>query len=309
MSKLLSIVIPTYNRASELNQQLAWLFEEIQGFEQDCEIIVSDNCSTDATPSVIQKWQAIFTHVPFQASRHPQNIFGVPNVAFCLQAAQGKFVWTIADDDPIKPGTLSDVLGLLKHNPDLALLYLNFTAYDIPTKAVVRVPDRPDDRWMDADFAATCANGQAVFEHCMQQSFGAVIFMTATIYRTQWVQESLQRWPESIDNWGGQGFWTGFCATKGRVMVTSDVYVTCKIGVSHWQEEGSGWFKTFYRDVPEVFLMLQERAGYSREFCRKMVVQNYEKTCGFRATDVKTHLRMLTKWPKIAASLLFLLLL
>jgi Glycosyl transferase family 2 len=308
MSQLLSIVIPTYNRASELNRQLAWLFEEIQGFEQECEIIISDNCSTDETPSIIQKWRSAFTRSPLQMYRQPKNIQGVPNVGFCLQAAHGKFVWTIGDDDPVKPGTLSHVLGLLKQNPDLALLYLNFTAYDERTKEAVHVPGRPDDLWLDGDFAANCHNGQAVFEHCIDQSFGAVIFMTATIYRTQWVQESLRRWPESVYNWGGQGFWTGFCATQGRVMVTPDSYVVCKIGVSHWQEEGYGWLRMTHRDIPEVFLMLQERAGYSREFCRKMVLQNY-KECDFRITHIKTHLRMLKKWPKVAASLLFLLLL
>jgi hypothetical protein len=308
MNKLLSIVIPTYNRASELDRQLAWLFEEIQGFEQDCEIVVSDNCSNDATPGIVQKWQAAFAHFSFKTNRHLKNILGMPNLAYCLQAARGKFVWTIGDDDPIERGTLSYVLGLLKQNPDLALLYLNFTAYDVQTKAVVRVPGRPDDRWLDADFAATCPSSQAIFEHCMQQSFGAVIFMTATIYRTQYVQESLRHWSKSIDNWGGQGFWTGFCATQGRVMVTSKPHVTCKIGVSHWQSEGSSWLRMTHRDIPEVFLMLQERAGYSREFCRKMVIQNY-KECDFQVTHIKTHLRMLKKWPKIAASLLFLLLL
>jgi abequosyltransferase len=42
MNKLLSIVIPTFNRAHLLEQQLAWLSTVIQGFESECEIIISD---------------------------------------------------------------------------------------------------------------------------------------------------------------------------------------------------------------------------------------------------------------------------
>jgi Glycosyl transferase family 2 len=50
MDILLSIVIPTYNRAVELDRQLGWLAQEIKGYEQECEVFISDNCSTDQTP-------------------------------------------------------------------------------------------------------------------------------------------------------------------------------------------------------------------------------------------------------------------
>jgi glycosyltransferase involved in cell wall biosynthesis len=291
----------------ELDRQLAWLFHEIQGVEQQCEIFISDNCSTDGTPEIIQKWQAVFTNTSFTTNRNLENIFGVPNLALCLQAAKGKFVWTIGDDDRIKLGTLSHVLNLLKQNPDLAMLYLNFNGYDERTCESVNVNDIPDDHWLDASFAATCKNGQAVFEHCIEQNFGAVIFLTATIYRTQFVQEALRRWPESKDNWGGQGFWTGFCATQGQVMITPDNYVECKLGVSHWQQEGLNWSKIGHRDIPEVFLKLEARAGYSRQFCKKMVLKNY-KDIQSKVTHITTHVKTFLKWPRVAVSLVFLLL-
>ena len=44
MQKLLTIAIPTYNRAALLDKQLAWLATAIKGFESECEIIISDNC-------------------------------------------------------------------------------------------------------------------------------------------------------------------------------------------------------------------------------------------------------------------------
>ena len=55
MNKLLTIAIPTYNRAALLDKQLAWLAIAIKGFESECEIIISDNCSTDNTPGVVKK--------------------------------------------------------------------------------------------------------------------------------------------------------------------------------------------------------------------------------------------------------------
>jgi glycosyltransferase involved in cell wall biosynthesis len=308
MDKFLSIVIPTYNRAAELDRQLAWLANEIKGFEHLCEIIISDNCSTDHTPDIIQKWRLVFSQTPYRTHRNSKNIFGVPNLALGLNAAQGQFVWSIGDDDLIQDGTLAQVISLLRQHPDLALLYLNFNGRDERTDSTVDVAGLKNGQWLDADFAASCQDGQAIFEHSIEQSFGAVIFLTATIYRTQAVQKSLRLWPESIYNWGGQGFWTGYCATQGRVMITPERYIECKVGVSYWQSDDDIWFRMFHRDIPEVFVKLQEKAGYSHDFCRRMVLKNYKDT-EIKATQVRDHLRTVKKWPRLAASLLFLLLL
>ena len=43
MNKLLTLAIPTYNRAELLDKQLTWLAQAIIGIESDCEIFVSDN--------------------------------------------------------------------------------------------------------------------------------------------------------------------------------------------------------------------------------------------------------------------------
>lgn len=84
MNKLLSICVPTFNRAEELNKQLAWLAREIKGFENECEIIVSDNCSTDNTQEVIQKWQQFFEPtIQFTANKNSENIGWMKNFAYC----------------------------------------------------------------------------------------------------------------------------------------------------------------------------------------------------------------------------------
>jgi glycosyltransferase involved in cell wall biosynthesis len=312
MDKLLSIVIPTYNRAVELDRQLGWLAQEIQGYEQECEIFISDNCSTDHTPEIIQKWQLAFSQVPYRSSRTPKNIFGMPNLGRCLNAAQGQFVWTIGDDDLIKPGTLATVMGLIKQNPDLALLFLNFYARDEKTQEIVPVLEMQDDQWLDAAFSAQCPNGQEVFVHNLKFNFGAIIFLTATIYRTEHVQASLRLWSDSISNWGGQGFWTGYCANQGKVIITSDSYVECKMGASYWQQEKGIWMKVVYRDVPEVVLKLQEKAGYSQATCREILLKHFKdyKMHQLRNIgNIKSTIKSVARWPRVVAAVWLLLLL
>jgi hypothetical protein len=88
-------------------------------------------------------------------------------------------------------------------------------------------------------------------------------------------------------------------------VITPDTYVECKIGVSHWQSEGMGWAKIGRHDIPEVLLMLQERGGYSREFCRKMLIQHY-KDYQIQFPYIRTYLRFLKQWLKGSALPMFL---
>jgi glycosyltransferase involved in cell wall biosynthesis len=296
MDKLLSIVIPTYNRAAGLDRQLEWLAQEIQGYEQDCEIFISDNCSTDETAEVIQKWQSAFNQITCRLNRNDKNILCIPNVELCLNAARGQFVWTVGDHDPVKPGTLAIVLRYLKQNPDLTLLYLNFYGRDEKTGEKVGVGGIESGNWFDSDFAARCSDGRKIFEHSLNVDFGAIIFLTATIYRTQYVQESTRLWPGAVNNWGGQGFWTGYCATKGKVMITHEPYLECMLGSSYWLQERGIWLKVIHHEIPEVLLQLQEKAGYSKAACRAMLLHHYRKNNINKVNHID-HLKAFRRWP------------
>ncbi|MUL38100.1 glycosyltransferase family 2 protein [Gloeocapsopsis dulcis] len=133
MNSLLTIAIPTFNRTHLLDKQLAWLANSIRGFESDCEVIISDNCSTDETKEVIQKWQHAFAATQLRINRNRENIGAIKNIAYCINNATSKYVWTISDDDTIYAKTLADVLQVLRDNADLSLLILNFSNFNIKT--------------------------------------------------------------------------------------------------------------------------------------------------------------------------------
>ena len=48
---ILSICIPTYNRADILNKSL-YILTSNEAFDDQTEVVIVDNCSTDHTPSV-----------------------------------------------------------------------------------------------------------------------------------------------------------------------------------------------------------------------------------------------------------------
>ncbi|NEQ27129.1 MAG: hypothetical protein F6K28_50605, partial [Microcoleus sp. SIO2G3] len=169
------------------------------------------------------------------------------------------------DDDVVYAGALSKVLDELRSRPALSLLYLNFLGRHQQTGEVI------GEHWFDPDVGARSNSGQIIFQHCIAKNIGSVMFITSTICRTDLVRVALQKWPESVDSWGGAAFWYGYCALHGEVVVTPENYVECTIGVSYWQKDPRAWFRIRHQDIPEVFVKLQG-IGYPLDFCRDRIV-------------------------------------
>ena len=290
MNKLLTIAIPTFNRAKLLDKQLAWLAEAIKGFEADCEILVSDNCSTDNTQDVVKKWQSTLSRITFNYNKNPENIGVLKNVAYCLNAATTQYVWTIGDDDPIQKRAVTYVLTKIKENQNLSLLFLNYSGRNKITGEPVHPPKIVGNRWFDVDSEDGCGDGKAIFEHCYDKSVGAVIFLTAIVYRTDLVQRGLQIWKDAVNNWIFLAYLAGYCAANGSVIVTKDIYMECIVGVSYWQKDPKSALLMQYKHIPEVLVKLEEN-GYSQQFCRRMIVKN------FREVNLRVLLGAMKRWP------------
>jgi glycosyltransferase involved in cell wall biosynthesis len=87
---LLSICIPTYNRASYLEATLRSITER-SAFQQtnEVEIIVSDNCSTDLTPQVISGFREQFPE-KIRCLRAAAPVVPSVNFALALEAGRGR---------------------------------------------------------------------------------------------------------------------------------------------------------------------------------------------------------------------------
>lgn len=92
---LVTIAIPTYNRAgSYLRPCLEGALGQTYG---NLEVIVSDNGSTDATPSLVQRYR----DTRLRYYRQPENIRPNDNFNFCLQQARGDYFLLLLDDEQI----------------------------------------------------------------------------------------------------------------------------------------------------------------------------------------------------------------
>lgn len=128
---LLTIAIPTYNRAAFLDLCLSRLSEELASLSADqCKLVkvyISNNASTDNTAEVISRYRFIGAG-EFEVVHNPENIGGERNVAQCYTSATTPYVWVFGDDDVILAGGLGKVLDVLLQQ-DVDVLYVNGYSY------------------------------------------------------------------------------------------------------------------------------------------------------------------------------------
>lgn len=120
--KVLSICIPTYNRAELLRIALLSLTPQVQELQDEVELIVSDNCSPDQTKEVVE-WAQQFG--PLRYNRNQENIGPCRNMLSVTELAQGEFCWILGDDDLVRPGGVKRVLQVIKENPEIDYVFVN----------------------------------------------------------------------------------------------------------------------------------------------------------------------------------------
>lgn len=105
---LIDILIPTYNRAQDLTENIHLLYKQIEKdslFDQ-CQIIITDNCSPDNTQSAITALIQQYPKLTIQYYRNEENIGLEPNAVKVLSKASSPFVMFLGDDDYLENGYL-----------------------------------------------------------------------------------------------------------------------------------------------------------------------------------------------------------
>jgi glycosyltransferase involved in cell wall biosynthesis len=120
--KLLTIAIPTYNRAAYLDTCLSHISQQLCGYESLVEIIVSDNCSSDNTIEVAQSF--FNGSIDFRYIRNDENIGPDRNFVQCFTLAKGKYVLLLGDDDILLDGALAKIIAILQKG-EYGVVYLN----------------------------------------------------------------------------------------------------------------------------------------------------------------------------------------
>lgn len=293
---LLTVAIPTFERAELLDRQLAWFAEAVRGREEQVELLVADNASGDRTPWVVDAWRERLGGGALRTRwlRRPEDVGAVRNISGCLRAAAGRFVWVVSDDDRLRPDALRFVLDALERRPDLSLLILNFSSRD------GRSGELRFERCFEVGADQEAPDGSAIFArhlaHPHPSRWGGLALTTALVYRSAAAREALDLWPEGLSNLTVQLFVTGWCARRGRTLLTEEPWLEAKAGVHYFSEDGRLTFRFRMADVPEAFVRLAA-IGYDRGLCRDKLRRQ------LRELPLRAVVGRARAWPGLTASI------
>ena len=126
MSAILSICIPTFNRAEFLKECLNSVLLSARGFEQQLEIVISDNASTDSTYDVIRVFQCSDPWIRYY--RKDTTVSAEINFYDVANAATGQYIWVFGDDDRMELGAIECVLAKIESG--FGLIICNYSVWD-----------------------------------------------------------------------------------------------------------------------------------------------------------------------------------
>lgn len=137
---ILSVVLPNYNHARYLPRALDALLNQNSAAT---EILVIDDCSTDASRSIITDYAA--KHPSIRLLVNKKNVGAIETLARGLQAARGQFVYFGAADDYVMPGFFSTAIEMLIAHSQAGLFCGEAILVDGITnrKIGIRPPVRP----------------------------------------------------------------------------------------------------------------------------------------------------------------------
>lgn len=110
----ITIGIPVYNGEEFLEEKISSILDQDYN---NFELIISDNCSTDSTKKICEKFAIKDKRIRFFS--HKENLGPNWNFNFILQKAEGEyFIWT-AVDDKILPGFFEKNISILETNEQI----------------------------------------------------------------------------------------------------------------------------------------------------------------------------------------------
>lgn len=116
---LLSICIPTYNRAEYLEKTLDSIVNQ-EGFTEHCEIVISDNCSPDNTAEVVNTFMEQYKNIRYY--RNDTNV-GELNFVRVMDLARGKYIKLNGDKIGFCETGLTRMIGYLE-GIDVSVVFL-----------------------------------------------------------------------------------------------------------------------------------------------------------------------------------------
>ncbi len=130
---LLSICIPTYNRARYLPECLESIVTQFKDEEMfhKVEVVIADNASTDNTSEVVERYQKKYPNIHY--FRNEKNLGFDRSFTKLIEKSSGIYCFSLGDDDALFDGAIATILKKIEKQ-DIPFFGLNCWGYDAELK-------------------------------------------------------------------------------------------------------------------------------------------------------------------------------
>lgn len=189
---LVSIIVPTYNRANYLCETLRSALAQSY---QNIEVLVFDDASPDNTSEVVAE---LFTDPRLIYVRHSKNLGINRNWKAGIEAVTGEFFCILNDDDTLDPEFIESLLDPLINNEDLILSTCDHWMVDVDGLRLDKESEEASQRFKRNELHQGCLQ-DFVYEAAVNQS----IFIGTTLFRRSLVSPEFlhEKSQCSVDVW------------------------------------------------------------------------------------------------------------
>ncbi len=195
---LLTLSIPTYNRAIFLETCLEHIGRQFPGNELLIEWLVIDNHSSDSTPAVVRRY--IDLGFPIRYIRNEENIGADRNIQKCFREALGKYVLIFGDDDILLDRALIKIIDLLQKG-EYGVVYLQSYGFsndfekEKPKRILKRnrtiVMEQTDRFVSEVNYWLTFISGNIVNKSLLNENRDFDRFLDTNLIQLSWVIPAL----------------------------------------------------------------------------------------------------------------------
>jgi glycosyltransferase involved in cell wall biosynthesis len=127
MNKILSIIIPSYNKEKQLQRLLDSIVKSAS-FDDTIEIIVSDDCSTDNTQEVIKPYLEKYQNITYILPSKNGGVHTARNLG--MEKANGEYIGFIDGDDWFNENGLELVLKKIEEHHEYEVIFYPYITSD-----------------------------------------------------------------------------------------------------------------------------------------------------------------------------------
>lgn len=124
-NKKISVIVPCYNYGNYLSEAIESLIKQTKKAD---EIIIADDCSSDNTKKIAEKYTKKFPKL-IKYYKNKKNLGITRNFNKAVSLSTGDYVCLLGADNRFKNTYLEKTSNILDHNPKIAIAYTDFELF------------------------------------------------------------------------------------------------------------------------------------------------------------------------------------